>query len=247
SIVALESFSRVQDAIDVARQLGGMIKWLDRKGTDMSIFREELKTQLLHFKRPMCDTFQSYYGANLSVREAFTFRGETWLDDETILKLLKMLEATHGRQAYLQMFIIPPLQIELHTTFVDRPDSECPVPWTSGREKLKDLTTFADLNPDNRAFVFTVANTGNHWAALCIDIRRRKLLFGHSLDREKLERRDNLFRAAYRWLRTCGVAVTNWDVERFPVEQQPSGSGSCEEPFASLEVVSQCHKEQTSK
>ncbi|KAG0230769.1 hypothetical protein BGW42_000743, partial [Actinomortierella wolfii] len=117
SFVALESFSRVQDAIDITLQLDEMIKWLDHEGTDFPEFCEKLKMQLLHFKRPMFDTFQSYHGVNLSTREVLAFRGETQLDDDTILKFLMTLEATHGWQANLQMFIIPPLQFELHTTF----------------------------------------------------------------------------------------------------------------------------------
>ncbi|KAG0228916.1 hypothetical protein BGW41_003238 [Actinomortierella wolfii] len=228
SFVALESFSRVQDAIDITLQLDEMIKWLNHESTDFPEFCDKLKMQLLHFKRPMFDTFQSYHGVNLSTREVLSFRGETRLDDDTILKLLMMLEATQGWQANLQMFIIPPLQFELHTTFVDRPDFWCPIPWKSGKERLMELIAFADSDPDNKAFVFTMAKIGNNWGgAFCIDIRHKRLLFGRSLDREKLELCDNLFRAAYRWLRACGVAVTGWEVERFPVEQQSKSSGSC--------------------
>ncbi|KAF9113438.1 hypothetical protein BGW39_003755, partial [Mortierella sp. 14UC] len=122
-----------------------------------------------------------------------------------------------------------------------------------------DLQDFVDANPECDARALTVVNTGNHWAVLVFDFKRKRMLFGDSMDKGKLnqEKHASVFAGARLLLESCysrtpasydkgattesdssmrRIRVDEWIDEplRFPVPQQQDSS-SC--GFAALNAI----------
>ncbi|KAF9921479.1 hypothetical protein FBU30_008474 [Linnemannia zychae] len=228
--IDLDGLSALQNAnlfIQTMKDIDNLIKWLlDNKLHDKATraFRRQL-AEFIPKKNPFTFVFKSFYkhGMDLTLRELAVFSGEGWLAENQIDTILHTIERKyHGRDA-ANFFVLPQFFVQ---TFIDaaRSQSRSSLNWDPLRLKhALDLQDFVDNNPDCEARVFTVVNTGNHWAVLVFDFKQKRILFGDSMDNGNLDRgkHDYVFVGARYILEACNSRLLSPNSEDIATRDQP--------------------------
>jgi hypothetical protein len=246
---------RVNGFMDIMDAVNDLIKWLkDNKQhtKDTHKFRCQI-TDFLPKRNPFSYVFQSFYGHgnNLALTRIVQFRRDEWLADDHIDAILHTIERKYCGEDATKFFVLSQTFVQ---PFIDTiTDLSIPMlMWEHCRlKRVLDLQDFVDANPEHEARVFTIVNTGGHWTVLVFDFKQKRLLFGDSMDRGKLDKkkRANVFAGARLLLESCRshgltlrdgnattkndpsmrcIRVGEWVNEplRFPVPQQQDSS-SC--------------------
>ncbi|KAF9929274.1 hypothetical protein BGZ65_005870 [Modicella reniformis] len=208
--------------INFARNLGFMLDWLDQVAKHDKAWEP--------FRNVLCDTtgilthiFKPHHSVSHAIDPLFSFIGERWLTGEAVDATLDMFSVQYS---LVGGFVFLPTNIPFYWE-TGRDDHA----WTYGRDRIHELMERARRNLTAKAF--TVMNTGDHWAPLCIDFTQKSILFGDSLDdgRQRLDREG--LGHVQRWLSSCDVNIVSWNItedkiQRLDVPLQPRGrSGSC--------------------
>ncbi|KAG0353222.1 hypothetical protein BGX24_007310, partial [Mortierella sp. AD032] len=199
------------------------------------------------------------HGKDLALQRIVHFRRDEWLSEDHIDAILHTIEGKHGGGDAANFFVLPQPFVQGFMLAALNPS----IPrenWEPRRLKQAlDLQDFVDANPECEARVLTVVNTGNHWAVLVFDFKRKRMFFGDSMDKGKLnqEKHASIFAGARLLLESCyshapsscgegtttksdssmrRIRVDEWidGPLRFPVPQQQDSS-SC--GFAALNAI----------
>jgi hypothetical protein len=251
------TLTRVNNFMSIMDTVDDLIKWLkDNKqhSKDTYKFRHQL-AEFLPKRNPFTHVFLSFYGLNnnLPLTRIVQFRRDVWLADDHIDAILHTIEKKHYNDGgdTAKFFVLQQSFVQGFVEAVANPSIPL-LRWDHCRLKQAlDLQDFVDANPEREARVFTIVNTGGHWAVLVFDFKQKRLLFGDSMDRGKLdiEKQANIFAGARLLLESCHshaptshdediatrndlpmrrIRVDRWVNEplRFPVPQQQDSS-SC--------------------
>lgn len=200
---------RANHFMDTVDAVSDLIKWLKDDGLhgkETLKFRFQM-TEFIPRRNPFTHTFQSFYGhgKTLTMKEIALFRREEWLAESHIDAILHTIEGKHGGGDAANFFVLPQSFVQgciqaVHTPSIPRVD------WESRRLKQAlDLQDAVDANPECEARALTVVNIGQHWAVLVFDFKRKRMLFGHSMDKGILEEETHadVFAGARLLLESC--------------------------------------------
>lgn len=208
--------------INFASNLRSMLEWLDK----VAKYDKAWET----FRNILCDTtgilthtFEPHCSVSPDINHLFSFIGERWLTGEAIDATLDMFSVQYS---LVEGFVFLPTHIPAQWE-----QGRYDYVWTFRRDRVRWLMERAQQNLTAKAF--TVMNTGDHWAPLCIDFTQKSILFGDSLDDGRPRLGPKRLGHVQRWLSSCDVDVESWNItedkiQRLDVPLQPRGrSGSC--------------------
>lgn len=254
---------RANHFMDTVGYVSDLIKWLkddNLHSKETRRFRRQM-ADLIPTRNPFTLSFRSFYrhGKDLALQRIVHFRRDEWLSEDHIDAILHTIEGKHGGGDAANFFVLPQTFVQGFILAALNPS----IPrenWEPRRLKQAlDLQDFMDVNPKCEARALTVVNTGNHWAVLVFDFKRKRMLFGDSMDKGKLnqEKHASIFAGARLLLESCyshapssngegtttksdssmrRIRVDEWinGPLRFPVPQQQDSS-SC--GFAALNAI----------
>ncbi|KAF9080364.1 hypothetical protein BGX29_005363, partial [Mortierella sp. GBA35] len=114
---------------------------------------------------------------NLALDRIVQFRRDVWLVDDHIDAILHTIEGKHGGGDAANFFVLPQTFVQGFVETVSNPSIPM-LTWERCRLKQAlDLQDFVDANPECEARALTIVNTGNHWAVLVFDFKRKRMLF----------------------------------------------------------------------
>jgi Ulp1 family protease len=142
---------------------------------------------------------------------------ENWLNDFTICRVTEYFQYRYQDQDTQQPITIPFYHLQHWRSHLETPEYLSvgfPCDWQKG--------TFIDGQSNK---IFAVVEMSNHWGAVCVDFKERRVHFGDSMKRTFP---SDVRKAIARWLVHLGMDLTKWDssVHLFHVPRQIN-SGSC--------------------
>lgn len=197
---------RIPDITNFILKLKKMMKWLNAVvAVDDPIFASWFQSVLLNEPGIMVKVFDKA----LPINTALDCMMETYLTDEVVRVMLENFSSHYGvNNRYL---FIPPHVLEL---------------WRYHRGDVLSKWMSDEVHSGVIEKAFGLIHMPNHWGALQVDFRKRRILFGDSLSVPIPLIYINAVRV---WLRNIGFDLKQWEVKVgvFKVSQQPPGSGSC--------------------
>lgn len=209
----LAALTRANVFMDTVEAVADLIKWLrdnDLHGEETSKVRSQL-AKFIPKRNPFKHSFRSFYdhGKTLTLTQIARFRRDEWLGEAHIDAILHTIEAKHGGGDSANFFILPQPFVQGFIEAVHNPS----IPtenWNPHRLKQAlDLQDVVDANPECQARALTVVNIGNHWAVLVFDFKQKRILFGHSMDKGILDKKEHayVFAGARSLLESCQSRV----------------------------------------
>ncbi|KAG0272114.1 hypothetical protein BGZ96_005455, partial [Linnemannia gamsii] len=200
---------RANHFMDTVGYVSDLIKWLkddNLHSKETRRFRRQM-ADLIPTRNPFTLSFRSFYrhGKDLALQRIVHFRRDEWLSEDHIDAILHTIEGKHGGGDAANFFVLPQTFVQGFILAALNPS----IPredWEPRRLKQAlDLQDFVDASPKCEARALTVVNTGNHWAALVFDFKRKRMLFGDSMDKGKLnqEKHASIFAGARLLLESC--------------------------------------------
>ncbi|KAF9974487.1 hypothetical protein BGZ73_002083 [Actinomortierella ambigua] len=165
SLPGLGMLQRTVIAIKFTRELTQMRDWLAEESPhEWSTLNTRLEVLDAIDNHSLSSfTAESDDGNQVGIEHIVHFRGDEWLDDQSIDAVLRSFESMYRDRFDGLFFVIPVLHM---AAFHREEESRMSFPfsWSWNRQKVLDMHDYADKNPGRQAKVFTVVNIGHRWA-----------------------------------------------------------------------------------
>jgi Ulp1 protease family, C-terminal catalytic domain len=196
--------------------LRGMLEWIQKdvyKLNEAVAFATWLQDILLNEPGIMQRKFHLSSNVVVGINSVSFLAHERFVDDDSVRGILSLFAERYGKNG--RYLFIPPLVLEVWRTSIHKACAE----WEWERKAMKDGKVEK---------VFAILALGQHWGAICVDLTKRTIQFGDSLNQHFP---SDALRAIKRWLELSGKDITtgkwNFSYDKLDVPQQPLTSGSC--------------------
>jgi hypothetical protein len=215
SLAAVLFLPEVFTVKQFVERLGRILRWVDGEVIKHdALFAEWLRNILLNEPGIMQRNFLSTSDTQVNIRSLFYLVDESFVDDESVRTIMAHFKDYYGVDG--RYLFIAPIDLENWRQHLDT-DHEPFFPWNWEEEQMRSGKVEK---------VFVTVLLREHWGAICIDLRKRRILFGDSLGYKTPQ---DAMTAIWRWLNRVGQEIDSWDqsIGKFDVPQQPLTSGSC--------------------
>ena len=215
SLAAILFLPEIFTVKDFVEKLGRAAGWVDNEVSKHDkAFAEWLGNFLLNEPGVMQRNFTPTSDALVNIRSLFYLVEENFVDDETVRIVMALFRDNYGVDG--RFLFIAPIDLEAWRRSLDG-ESGPFFPWNWQE---------AQVRSGRVEKVFTIVLMREHWGAIYVDLTKRKIFFGDSLNYDVPQ---DAMTAIWRWLHCVGQDISSWDqnIGKFDVPQQPVTSGSC--------------------